>query len=637
MADVEDKLEESIEESQIPAPDAQEIPEAKVGRISVDDADEDTSSVVVADWITPSLEEPTLNFEEVGLLEPIIQAIQEQGWANPTPVQQLCLPATIVGKDVAGFAQTGTGKTGVFVITVAQRLLQARAAQAKPSETQDKASYPFAVVLAPTRELAMQIEDDAQAIFKRAGITSLAVYGGSDYAKQLRDLKDGIDVIVATPGRLMDYCRKGEVKLDRCSVFVCDEADRMFDMGFIDDVQFFLDRLPEGCQKLLFSATTNENVKELAFEYLEQPVYVSVTPEAITPERIEQHSIVCNARHKLKVLLGLLRDHNPECAIIFTNTKLVADWLHYKLVHNGIDADLITGDLPQRKRIALIQRIKEGKIKALIATDVASRGLHISRVSHVYNFDLPDEAANYVHRIGRTARAGARGAAYSLVCEDYGQNLEAINLLLGESLALHPIWYDEKYLQIEDKAGNPFADADRASAEASGGGEGRQDRGGGRGPRDNRSGGRGPRDNRSGGRGEGRSDGRGGGRSGGRDRPERDGSGPSRGRGPQDGQGRRGGQGQQGDRPQQARPQHERDDSRRGGRGRGRGRDRQGEHSGQRHGQGGDRHGQRQQHGHHASQHSRHLPAPVSKPQGFLATIKRIFAVIFGGGKSDKN
>ena len=428
--------------------------------------DADTSSEVITDWVTLSSNESQMEFEELGLLDPILNAIEEQGWKKPTPVQQLCLPTTVDGRDVAGFAQTGTGKTGVFVITIAQRLLQRLNENPRPEDGGKGPAKPLAVVLAPTRELAMQIEGDAQVVFAKAGLRSHAVYGGMDYAKQVRDLKQGVEVIVATPGRLMDYCRRGEVSLDECSVFVCDEADRMFDMGFIEDVEFFLDRLPEKSQKLLFSATTNDNVKELAFEYLEHPTYVSVSPETITPEKIEQHAILCSARQKLKVLLGLIKEHEPECAILFTNTKLVAEWLHFKLVNNGIEADLITGDLPQRKRIALIKRIKEGKIKALIATDVASRGLHISRVTHVYNFDLPDEAANYVHRIGRTARAGARGHAYSLVCEDYGHNLEAINELIGDQVSLTPAWFDESFLTIEDKAGNPFAKKMQEHAEA---------------------------------------------------------------------------------------------------------------------------------------------------------------------------
>jgi ATP-dependent RNA helicase RhlB len=392
------------------------------------------------------------SFSDLPLHETVRSAVEKIGWTQPTPVQKLCLPFTLRGRDVAGFAQTGTGKTAVFLLTIVNKLKESFAL----SEVENR--VPRAIVMAPTRELAMQIEQDAEVMLQHTGLSSLAVFGGIDYDKQAKRLKDGVDIIFATPGRLKDYVQKKLIDLTQVSLFVCDEADRMFDMGFIEDVEFFLERIPEAAQKLLFSATTNEQVKELAFEYLESPEYISVNPEVITPEKIEQHAFHCHATEKLRVMLGLLREHAPECAIVFANTKLTAEWLHFKLEHNGIEADLITGDLPQKKRIRLIQRIKEGKLKALIATDVASRGLHISRVTHVYNFDLPDDPANYVHRIGRTARAGARGFAYSLVCDDYGQNLAGINALLGASAGIVSEWPKSEYLTIEDKAGNPFAD-----------------------------------------------------------------------------------------------------------------------------------------------------------------------------------
>ena len=391
-------------------------------------------------------------FEQLDLSETTRAALKELGWEKPTPVQSLCLPLTLDGQDVAGFAQTGTGKTGVFILTCVEKLIET---------INPEARIPACVILAPTRELAMQIEQDAQAFFKAANIESIAVFGGTDYEKQANKIKGGVDVIVATPGRLKDFCQKKLVDMGDIELFVCDEADRMFDMGFIEDLQFFLERLPEDAQKLMFSATTNELVKELAFEYLENPEYVSVNPETLTPEKIEQLAIHVNAQNKLKVMMGLLKDHKPHCAIVFTNTKLTAEWLQFKLVNNGIEADLITGDLPQKKRIRLIQRIKNGELKVLIATDVASRGLHIAGVTHVYNFDVPDDPANYVHRIGRTARAGAEGKAITLVCDDYGQNMTAINELLSDRMDIRTEWYDEAYLNIEDKAGNPFAQKPR--------------------------------------------------------------------------------------------------------------------------------------------------------------------------------
>ncbi|MBM4250506.1 MAG: DEAD/DEAH box helicase [Deltaproteobacteria bacterium] len=398
------------------------------------------------------------SFADLPLHPDIAAAIGTMGWHVPTPVQKLCLPYTLRSRDVAGFAQTGTGKTAVFLITILNKLLSTESREPR---------VPRAIVIAPTRELAMQSEQDAEQLFAQSGLKSMAVFGGIDYDKQAREITDGVDVIFATPGRLKDFIQKKVVKLENIACFVCDEADRMFDMGFIEDVEFFLERIPTDAQRLLFSATTNEQVKELAFEYLENPEYISVNPETITPERIEQNAVHCHATEKLRVLLGLLADHKPDCAIIFTNTKLTAEWLYYKLQHNGVDADLISGDLPQKKRISLIHKIKEGKIKALVATDVASRGLHISRITHVYNFDLPDDAANYVHRIGRTARAGAKGVAFSLVCDDYGHNLAAINSLLGP-LALESKWPDDRYLQIEDRAGNPFEDRYQAHRERKG-------------------------------------------------------------------------------------------------------------------------------------------------------------------------
>jgi ATP-dependent RNA helicase RhlB len=404
------------------------------------------SKLSEADFVTS-----VKTFEELELAQPLRAAIGAKGWTEPTPVQQMCLPFALRGRNVAGFAQTGTGKTGVFLITTCQKIL------ALPQELREKSpkvSRPLAVILAPTRELAMQIQDDANSILAPTGITSIAVFGGTDWEKQARQLETGIDVIIGTPGRLKDFYQKQLISLEQCQLFICDEADRMFDMGFISDVEYFMDKLPDNAQKLMFSATTNEEVKELVFKYLDHPEYIAVNPESLTPEKIEQHAIICSAVTKLRTLMGLLQDTKPERALIFTNTKASAEWLHFKLINNGIAADVITGDLPQKKRIQLIDRIKKGEVYVLIATDVASRGLHIAGISHVFNFDLPDDPANYVHRIGRTARGGEKGSSYSLVCEDYGHNLVPIQGLLGE-FAPKSVWHDPRYLTIEDKAGVP--------------------------------------------------------------------------------------------------------------------------------------------------------------------------------------
>ena len=391
------------------------------------------------------------DFNELKISEQLKQAVNDLGWSKPTPVQGLCLPFTLSGRDLAGFAQTGTGKTGVFLITVAELLLKKREMNTLNQES------PFAVVLAPTRELAVQIHEEVEKLASKLNIRSLAVFGGMDYDKQAQMLKSGIDIVVATPGRLKDYIQKKVVSIKHTSMFVCDEVDRMFDMGFIEDVEFFLEKLPENCQKLLFSATTNDKVKELAFEYLNKPEYISVNPEEMTPESIEQHLILCDTPEKLRVLIGLIREHQPLRAVIFANTKLTAEWLKHKLIGNGLEAESITGDMPQNKRINLIRKIKAGQVKILIGTDVASRGLHISDVTHVYNFDLPGEPANYVHRIGRTARAGAKGHSFTLVCEEYAENLDGIKQLVGESIPPCS-WFDEKFLDIQDVSGNPFRD-----------------------------------------------------------------------------------------------------------------------------------------------------------------------------------
>ncbi len=401
------------------------------------------------------LDLPAVNlFEEAELHPKLLETIKARGWEKPTPVQSMCLPYSILKHDLAGFAQTGTGKTGVFLMTLGHRFLSEKRPEEKPGS---KKAVPFAVVLTPTRELAMQVDEESKKLCDALSIRSLAVFGGMDYEKQARKLQAGMDVIVATTGRFKDFYNKKLIDLSQCQLFVCDEVDRMFDMGFIEDVEFFLEKLPESCQKLLFSATTNEKVKELAFEYLDKPAYISANPEDLTPSAITQYAILCETKNKFKVLLGLLAEHKPKISVVFANTKLTAQWLHYKLSGNNISNDLITGDLPQRKRVALIKKIKKGEVKCLIATDVASRGLHISDITHVYNFDIPDEAANYVHRIGRTARAGAEGASYTLVCDEYGENFEAVQNLLKKD-APKSEWYNPDYLKIEDLAGNPFED-----------------------------------------------------------------------------------------------------------------------------------------------------------------------------------
>ena len=370
------------------------------------------------------------NFSELGVSETLLEALAEKGWTSPTEIQQKSLPFSLEGKDVAGFAQTGTGKTGAFLITFAERFLESRG-----KESGKSSKRPIALIICPTRELAIQIEEEARTLLEGIKVRTLALYGGASVEPQIAALKKGVDLVVSTPGRLLDLYEQKELKLDEVKLFICDEVDRMFDMGFTKDVESILGKLPEkNVQKLAFSATLDERAEELCSQYLNEPKFISLNAMDVAPESISQNLIICKSTDKIKLLLSLLRKQDPSCAIIFSNTKLVASWLMAKLEKNHLPAQMISGDLPQNKRTRLINEIKEGKVKILIATDVASRGLHISGVTHVYNFDLPDEPANYVHRIGRTARAGAKGESYSFICEDYAHNFEGIKKTLGGNL-----------------------------------------------------------------------------------------------------------------------------------------------------------------------------------------------------------
>jgi len=392
--------------------------------------------------------EKEVTFSFLGFNDQILAALHKQNFVKPTRVQALCLPHTLDGKDVAGFAQTGTGKTAVYLLTAAQRLMSQENRVLNPRK-------PHILVVVPTRELADQVSQDAKKLLSPLKLRSVALFGGVDVEKHVNELNQPTDIIVATPGRLLDLHRSKHLEFDELQMLVIDECDRMFDMGFIDDVEYVLRHLPaERVQKLLFSATGSEKVKELAFEYLENPEYIETDPVRISPEKIAQVAYAVTAEQKFLALMGHLRTHNPECGIIFTNTKVVAEWVGYKLACNGLNAEVLTGDLPQRKRMTLIKKIKEGKCNLLVATDVLSRGLHVANLSHVYNFDIPDDAESFIHRIGRTARAGATGHAITLICDDYGYNMGAVEKLLGFHIPLAEVPQD--YLTAEDKSDYPF-------------------------------------------------------------------------------------------------------------------------------------------------------------------------------------
>ncbi|MDX2167550.1 MAG: DEAD/DEAH box helicase, partial [Deltaproteobacteria bacterium] len=377
-----------------------------------------------------SVPEHPVPFNTLPIAESVQRGLDAIGFEACTPIQARSLPISLSGRDVAGQAQTGTGKTAAFLITVFTRLLK----------HPERKEGPRALIIAPTRELVVQILQDAQGIGEFTGLTFHAVYGGVDYGKQREILRDGIDVLIGTPGRLIDYFKQRVYSLKHAEVLVIDEADRMFDMGFIADLRYLLRRLPpvDKRQSMLFSATLNWDVMELAYEHMNDPVKVAVEPEKVTAEKVE-HVLYHVGRHeKLPLLLGLMQREKPERALFFVNTKREAEWLANRLEDNGHHAAALTGDLHQRVRLRVLREFKDGELPFLIATDVASRGLHIEGVTHVFNYDVPQDPEDYVHRIGRTARAGASGKAITLACESYVEALEPIEALIGFRLpAIH--------------------------------------------------------------------------------------------------------------------------------------------------------------------------------------------------------
>jgi ATP-dependent RNA helicase RhlB len=384
----------------------------------------------------------SVDFHSLALPEAVRQGIEAVGFTRCTQIQEHVLPLALAGKDVAGQAQTGTGKTAAFLITIFSHLLQHR-----PPALPEPA--PRALVIAPTRELVAQILHDAEQLGRFTGLSMQAVYGGIDYHKQRDLLRQGCDILIGTPGRLIDYFKQHVYTLRRAEVLVIDEADRMFDMGFIADLRFLLRRLPpyNKRQSMLFSATLSYEVMELAYEHMNDPIKLAVTPEQLTAENVTHRLYHVGKHEKLPLLLGILQRERPVRTMIFVNMKRTAEWLERRLGDNRVPAKAITGDLNQRVRLRLVRDFKSGDLPILIATDVASRGLHIEDVSHVINYDLPQDAENYVHRVGRTARAGASGTAISLACEEFVEALEAIEQLTGfkipveevqDALLVHP-------------------------------------------------------------------------------------------------------------------------------------------------------------------------------------------------------
>lgn len=369
----------------------------------------------------------TPEFNKFALDERLLRVLDEIGYKNCTPIQGECLPLILDGHDIAGQAQTGTGKTAAFLLTTFHFLLKQ---QAQPN------SNLRALIIAPTRELAIQIHKDAEMFNKYCGLRLGLVYGGIDYEKQRTSLADGVDILIGTPGRLIDYFKQGVFRLKDVEIVVLDEADRMFDLGFINDIRYVLRRMPKPEKRLnmLFSATLSHRVMELAYEHMNSPTLVKINPEQITADKVTQVLYHVANDEKIPLLLGLLKKMDPHRTIVFVNTKRVAERVWSYLEGNGIHSAILSGDVPQKKRQRLFDEFSKGELAALVATDLAARGLHIPEVSHVFNFDLPQNSEDYVHRIGRTARAGASGDAVSFGCEDYIYSLMDIEAYLGYSI-----------------------------------------------------------------------------------------------------------------------------------------------------------------------------------------------------------
>jgi ATP-dependent RNA helicase RhlB len=395
-------------------------------------------------------------FSNLELSDSILRSLKDAGFDQCTPIQKKTLPLSLRGKDVAGQAQTGTGKTAAFLLATFQYLIneddmddvddgmEADEPLPKPVIKANKSKHPRAIVLAPTRELAIQIHKDALLLGKHLNLKLALIYGGTDYQKQLDAIKSNVDIIIGTPGRIIDFYRQNAFSLENVKVTVMDEADRMFDLGFIKDIRYLLRRMPPPEQRLnmLFSATLSYKVTELAYEHMNNPVLIRIETEEVTSKAIQQSAFCPSNEQKIPLLVGILNQHQPQRSIIFVNTKRCAERLDDTLNANGYKTAALSGDVPQEKRQRLLKDFQENKITLLIATDVAARGLHIADVSHVFNYDLPQDVEDYVHRIGRTARFGASGVAISFICEQYAYSMPDIEEFIEQKIPVLPITAD---------------------------------------------------------------------------------------------------------------------------------------------------------------------------------------------------
>ncbi|EWH10338.1 ATP-dependent RNA helicase RhlB [Catenovulum agarivorans DS-2] len=371
-----------------------------------------------------------VEFASLNLHAQVQQALAEANYKHCTPIQAQSLPVALAGGDVAGQAQTGTGKTMAFLVAVFNHLMSSQAPQ-------DRSSKQIrAIILAPTRELVVQIHNDAALLAKHTGLKLALIYGGEGYQAQNEQLEAGADIVIGTTGRIIDYYKQGLIDLSKIESVVLDEADRMFDLGFIKDIRFLFRRMPAAKQRLsmLFSATLSMRVQELAYEHMDSPTHVHIAPEEMTNTRISEELFYPANEDKMLLLLSLIEDEWPDKAIVFSNTKHGCEDVYQWLKADKHRVGLLTGDVPQKKRLTILKQFTEGKLDILVATDVAARGLHIPQVTHVFNYDLPDDCEDYVHRIGRTGRAGATGHAISLACEKYVYNLPAIEEYIDHAI-----------------------------------------------------------------------------------------------------------------------------------------------------------------------------------------------------------
>ncbi|HTZ37460.1 MAG TPA: DEAD/DEAH box helicase [Stellaceae bacterium] len=365
-----------------------------------------------------------MDFSELGLSPELLRAISDAGYTTPTPIQQQAIPYVSAGRDVLGCAQTGTGKTASFALPMIDKLTAGRA----------RARMPRSLVLEPTRELATQVEASFELYGKNHKLTTALLIGGESFSDQERKLDRGVDVLIATPGRMLDLFERGKILLSDVRVLVIDEADRMLDMGFIPDVERIVGLLPKTRQTLFFSATMPPEIRKLADAFLNEPVSVSVAPPASPAETVAQSLVVLHPEDKREALRRLIRSEDVKNALIFCNRKRDVDILYKSLSKHGFDAAALHGDMPQPKRTETLERFKAGAIRLLVCSDVAARGLDIQGLSHVFCFDVPYHAEDYVHRIGRTGRAGREGRSFTLAAPEDGKSVAAITRLIGRDI-----------------------------------------------------------------------------------------------------------------------------------------------------------------------------------------------------------